>query len=70
MYIKKKDLVSLIGFIEDAKKYATCETARFSHDKDKNAMIKDTIELHHDTWIIHPLNEALRILGTGAYMDE
>jgi hypothetical protein len=46
---------SLVDELKEIRDYATLKTASFGK-KDFDDMIKETVRIHHDSWIIMPLN--------------
>lgn len=70
--MKKKRVISLL---EDAKRYATLQTANFDDigrtaphvipAKEVTKFIRERVELHHRTYIINYIERALELIKEG-----
>lgn len=63
----------IIDLLEAARDAATLERASFgrifpdnpiypTNEEEVTPFIRERVQLHHETWIIDPINEVLRIL--------
>jgi hypothetical protein len=50
----------IIKALRDARKAATYESACLDNDPVKDAYIKEETRLYNNTWIVHPLDKALK----------
>lgn len=50
----------VIKALKDARQAATLETASFGNFGDQTEYVKELVRLHHATWIIGPLDRAIR----------
>ena len=56
-------LQKLLTLLEDARSHATFESAGFYTDIEKDKAVKQITKPFRDSWIIYPLDEALKIVN-------
>jgi hypothetical protein len=60
--IGRKKASKLLEELREVRKTATMESASFGFDKALDAIIKEKTRLWRETWIIAPLDRAIRLL--------
>lgn len=63
MHVSKRTLKQITRLVENAKSKAELRTAVFG-SKEETQKIRDAVRIHHASWIVGPLEEALELLAS------